>query len=115
VGELREPEGALHASGGAAADERVRDLEEALQPAHEKQAALEDDYEAWKLLSEMLKEAERNQATHLGNMLAPDLAARLQALAGQHYSGIVLSPHLGLEGIDAAGGQRELERLTIAT
>ena len=115
VGELRKAEGALHASGGAAADERVRDLEAALQRAHEKQAALEDEYEAWKLLAETLKEAERNQATHLGNVLAPDLAARLQALAGQRYSGIALSPHLGLEGIDAAGGRRELERLSIGT
>jgi DNA repair exonuclease SbcCD ATPase subunit len=115
VGELRKAEGALQASGGAAADERVRDLEAALQRAHEKQAALEDEYAAWKVLAETLKEAERNQATHLGNVLAPDLAARLQALAGQRYSGIALSPHLGLEGIDTAGGRRELERLSIGT
>lgn len=115
VGELRKAEGALHASGGAAADERVRDLEAALRRAHEKQAVLEDEYAAWKLLAETLKEAERNQATHLGNVLAPDLAARLQALAGQRYSGIALSPHLGLEGIDTAGGRRELDRLSIGT
>ena len=82
---------------------------------HEKQAALEDEYAAWKLLAEMLKEAERNQATHLGNVLAPDLAARLQALAGLRYCGIGLSSHLGLEGIDAGGGRRELERLSIGT
>jgi hypothetical protein len=115
VGELRKAEGALQASGGAAADERVHDLEAALQRAHEKQATLEDEYEAWKLLAETLKEAERNQATHLGNVLAPDLAARLQALAGQRYSGIALTPNLGLEGIDAGGGRRELERLSIGT
>ncbi len=115
VGELRKAEGALHASGGAAADERAHDLEAALQRAHEKQAALEDEYAAWQLLAETLKEAERNQATHLGSVLAPDLAARLQALAGQRYSGIALSPHLGLEGIDAAGARRELERLSIGT
>jgi DNA repair exonuclease SbcCD ATPase subunit len=115
VSDLRKAEGALHASGGAAADERARDLEAALQRAHEKQADLEDEYEAWKLLAETLKEAERSQATHLGNVLAPDLAARLQALVGQRYSGIALSPHLGLEGIDAAGGRRGLERLSIGT
>jgi hypothetical protein len=62
VGDLREAEGALHASGGAAADERVRDLEAALQRAHEKQAVLEDEYEAWKLLTDTLKEAERNRS-----------------------------------------------------
>ena len=92
LGELRTAEGALYASGGAAADERMRDLEAALQRAHEKQGALEDEYEAWKLLAETLKEAERAQATHLGNVLAPDLIARLQALAGPRYSGIALSP-----------------------
>jgi hypothetical protein len=115
VGELRKSEGALHYSGGAAADERVHELDAALQRAHEKQATLEDEYEAWKLLAETLKEAERTQATHLGNLLAPDLAARLQAVAGQRYSGIALSPHLSLEGIDAGGGRRELERLSIGT
>jgi DNA repair exonuclease SbcCD ATPase subunit len=115
VGNLRKAEGALDASGGAIADERLGDLEAALQRAHEKQAALEDDYEAWRLLAETLKDAERNQATHLGNVLAPDLAVRLQALAGQRYSGIALSPHFGLEGIDAGGGRRELDRLSTGT
>lgn len=115
LGELRQAEGALHASGGAAADERLRELEDAVRRVHEKQAALEDEYEAWKLLAETLKDAERNQATHLGNVLAPDLATRLQALVGQRYSGIALSPHLGLDGIDAAGGRRELQRLSIGT
>jgi hypothetical protein len=115
VGALREAEGALQASGGAAAEERLHELEAALKRAHEKQATLEDEYEAWKLLTESLKEAERSQATHLGNLLAPDLAARLQALAGQRYSGIALSPHLRLEGIEAAGERRELERLSVGT
>jgi hypothetical protein len=115
VNELRKAEGALQASGGAAADERVRELNQAFQRAHEKQVALEDEYEAWKLLAETLKDAERDQATHLGNVLAPDMVSRLQALAGQRYSGIALSPHLGLEGIDVAGGRRELERLSIGT
>jgi DNA repair exonuclease SbcCD ATPase subunit len=115
TGELRKAEGALLASGGAPADERLRDLEAALQRAHERQTALDDEYEAWKLLSETLKNAERLQATHLGNVLAPDLGARLQALAGQRYGGIALGPHLGLEGIEAAGGRRELKRLSIGT
>ena len=115
VGELRKAEGALDGSGGAAADERLSELDAALQRAHEKQAALEDEYEAWRLLTDALKDAERNQATHLGNVLAPDLASRFQALVGQRYSGISLSPHLGLEGIDAGGGSRDLERLSIGT
>ncbi|MCX5742494.1 MAG: hypothetical protein NT062_08365, partial [Proteobacteria bacterium] len=74
-----------------------------------------DDYEAWRLLVETLKEAERTQATHLGNVLAPDLATRFQALVGPRYTGIALGPHLGLEGIVAAGGRRDLERLSIGT
>jgi hypothetical protein len=115
TGELNKAEGALLASGGAAADERLRDLEAALQRAHERQSALEDEYEAWRLLSEALKSAERSQATHLGNVLAPDLGARFQALAGQRYGAIALGPHLGLEGIDAGGGRRELDRLSIGT
>ena len=48
-------------------------------------------------------------------IFAPDLAARLRALVGQRYSGIALSPLLRLEGVDAAGGRRELERLSIGT
>jgi hypothetical protein len=115
VGELRQAEGALIVSGGIAADERLRELDAALQRAHEKQARMEDDYEAWRLLREALHEAERTQATHLGNVLAPDLSERFQAVAGQRYSGVALSPHLGLEGIGAAGDQRELSRLSIGT
>ena len=115
MGELRKAEGALLASGGAAADERLRDLEAALQRAHEKRGALEADYEAWRLLGDTLKEAERTQATHLGNVLAPDLAARFRTLAGERYTGIALGPHLGLEGIDSGGGRREINRLSIGT
>jgi hypothetical protein len=115
VADLRKAEGALLASGGAAADERSRELEVALRRAHEKQSALDDEYEAWKLLRDTLKEAERGQATHLGNVLAPDLATRFQSLVGTRYTGIALGPNLGLEGIGAAGGQRELGRLSLGT
>ncbi len=115
TGELRKAEGALLASGGAAADERLHDVEAALQRAHERQSALEDDYESWRLLSDTLKDAERAQATHLGNVLAPDLGARFQALAGQRYNGIALGPHLGLDGVEAGGARRALDRLSIGT
>jgi len=115
VGELRKAEGALLASGGAAADELVHDHELALKRAHEKQAALEDEYEAWRLLADTLKEAERNQATHLGNVLAPDLAARFKSLAGVRYDGVGLGPHLSLDGIESGGARRDLERLSIGT
>jgi DNA repair exonuclease SbcCD ATPase subunit len=115
VRELQKAEGALLASGGAAADERVQELDAALQRTQEKQASLEDEYAAWRLLAETLKEAERTQATHLGNVLAPELTAQLRGLAGQRYSGVALSPHLGLEGIEVAGGRRELDRLSIGT
>jgi hypothetical protein len=115
VGELRQAEGALTVSGGAAADERLCELDAALLRAHEKQARMEDEYEAWRLLTEALHEAERTQATHLGNVLAPDLSERFQAVAGQRYSGVALSPHLGLDGISAAGDKRELSRLSIGT
>ena len=115
AGELRETDGHLRSSGGAAADERLRDLEAALESAQEKQAQIEDQFEAWKLLAETLKDAERSQATHLGNVLAPDLAARLRALAGQRYSGVALSPHLRLDGVEAGGERREWKWLSIGT
>src|SRR5262249_21706556 len=115
LNDLRKAEGALQASGGAAADEVVHDFELALRRAHEKPSAVEDDYEAWRLLADTLKEAERTQATHLGNVLAPDLATRFQALAGARYGGVGLGPHLSLDGIDSAGARRGLERLSIGT
>ena len=115
VGNLRKAEGALLGSGGAVADERARDLDVALRRAHEKQGALEDEYEAWRLLCDTLKEAERAQATHLGSVLAPDLAARFQALAGARYGGVALGPHLSLEGVHAAGDRRDFDRLSIGT
>jgi DNA repair exonuclease SbcCD ATPase subunit len=113
--ELHKAEGALEETGGAAAEERARELDAALQHAHGKQAALEDNYEAWRLLAQTLKKAERTQATHLGSVLAPDLSARLQALTGQGYASIALDPHLGLDGVDAAGGRRDVARLSVGT
>jgi DNA repair exonuclease SbcCD ATPase subunit len=113
--DLQKAQGALVASGGAAAEERIREAEEALHRAQERQLQVEDEYEGWKLLAETLKEAERTQSTHLGNVLAPDLSARFRALTGERYEGVALGPHLGLEGIRVAGEPRMIERLSTGT
>ena len=112
LGELRKSEGALHASGGAAADEKLRELEAALQRTHREAGesgrrvrgveAPRRDAQGCRARSGDAPR-ERTRPRDLGPTAGPRRPAVQRDYA--------LSPHLRLEGIDAAGGQRELERL----
>jgi hypothetical protein len=108
-------QGKLQQVGGAVARDRLRDAEEALEVADYQDRELEMDYEAWKLLLEQMKAADADQASNLGQALAPVLASRFQALTLQRYQGVHLSAHLGTEGVFVAGAVRPPDRISVGT
>jgi hypothetical protein len=113
--EIQRAHGALAQVGGAVARERLRDAIEAFELAERQEREVEEEYEAWKLLLEQMKEAEREQASHLGQALAPSIAGRFQALTQRRYENVRLSAHLGTEGVVVAGTVRATERMSVGT
>ena len=113
--EMQRAHGALEQVGGAVARERLRDALEAFDLAERQEREIEEDYEAWRLLLEQMKEADAAQANNLGQALAPAIAGRFQELTKQRYQGVQLTAHLATEGVLAAGAARELDRISVGT
>jgi hypothetical protein len=113
--EIQRTHGALEQVGGAVARERLRDALEAFDLAERQEREIEEDYEAWRLLLEQMKEADAAQANNLGQALAPAIEGRFQALTKQRYQGVRLSAHLATEGVLAAGAAREPDRISVGT
>ena len=113
--EIQRTQGALQQVGGAVARDRLREATEAFELAQSHEREVEEDYEAWKLLLEQMKEADAAQASNLGRVLAPAIEGRFQALAGQRYQSLQLNAHLGTEGIVIAGEVRPPDRISVGT
>ncbi len=113
--EIQRTQGALQQVGGAVARDRLRDAIEAFEQAERQDREIEEDYEAWRLLLEQMKAADAAQASNLGQVLAPAIAARFQALTEQRYHSLQLTAHLGTEGIVVAGALRSPERISVGT
>ena len=75
----------------------------------------EANYEAWRLLLEQMKEADAAQASNLGQVLAPAIAGRFQALTQRRYENVQLDAQLGTEGVVVAGVVRSTERISVGT
>ncbi len=101
--------------GGEVARDRLRDAIEAFELAQCHEREIEEDYEAWKLLLEQMKEADAAQASNLGRALAPAIESRFQALTGQRYQSLELTAHLGTEGLIVAGEVRSPDRISVGT
>ena len=103
---------ALEQVGGAVARERLRDATEAFDLAQQQEREYEADYEAWKLLLDQMKAADAAQASNLGAALAPDIAARFQALTERRYETVQLTASLATEGVVVAGAVRASDRMS---
>lgn len=115
VREILHTQGRLEQVGGAVARDRLREATEAFELAQRYEHEVEEDYEAWKLLLEQMKEADAAQASNLGRALAPAIESRFQALAGQRYQSLHLDANLGTEGIVIAGEVRPSDRISVGT
>ena len=107
--------GALEQVGGAVARERLRDVVEAFDLALRQEREVEEDYEAWRLLLEQMKEADAAQANNLGRAPAPAIEGRFRALTNQRYQSVQLAAHLATEGVLAAGATRAPQRISVGT
>jgi hypothetical protein len=113
--EIQRAHGALEQVGGAVARERLHDATEAFELAELQEKETEAEYEAWKLLLEQMKEADAAQASNLGQVLVPAIAARFQELTEQRYQTVQLTAQLGTEGVMISGTLRPAAQLSVGT
>jgi DNA repair exonuclease SbcCD ATPase subunit len=111
--EMRRFEGALGQVGGQYADEQLEQAEEAVRAVEESEREKDLDYGAWQLLLDTLKEAEADDAVHLGQALVEPVEARMSELTGGRYGAPVIGPKLGTDGIMLAGASRSLGSLSV--
>jgi hypothetical protein len=115
VSEIHKRQGALEQVGGAVARERLRDAIEAFELAERHERDVEDEYDAWLLLLQQMKEAEAEQASNLGQVLAPAIAGKFEALTQKRYENVRLTAQLGTEGVVVSGTVRPAERMSVGT
>jgi hypothetical protein len=113
--EIQKTHGALGHVGGAVARERLRDANEAFELAAYHEREVEADYDAWLLLLEQMKGADAAQASNLGQVLAPAIAGRFEALTQRRYENIRLTAQLATEGVVVAGAVRSTDRISVGT
>ena len=113
--ELQKAEGALQQVGGHYVQEQLEQADEAVKSIDLREREVEVKYGAWLLLRETLQEAEAEDAVHLGKALVEPVSKRMTELTGGPYGDVSIGPTLSTEGVDVAGSQRELSRLSVGT
>jgi hypothetical protein len=113
--DIQRAHGALEQVGGAVARERLRDATEAFELAERQEREIEEEYEAWKLLLDQMKEADAAQASNLGQALAPGIAERFRDLTQRRYETIQLTSQLATEGILISGALRPAAQISVGT
>jgi hypothetical protein len=107
--------GALQHIGGEVAKQRAQGAVEAVALAHEQEHELEQDYKAWELLRNTLKEAEQEEGVHLGKALGGPIAQRFGELTSGRYGRLELGPNLEAQSIAASGEDHSISALSIGT
>ena len=113
--ELQQAEGALQQVGGHSVQEQLEQADQAVKAIERREGEIEIEYGAWKLLLETLREAEAEDAVHLGKALVEPVSRRLSELTGGAYGEVSIAPTLSTQDIEAAGSKRELSRLSVGT
>ena len=113
--ELQKAEGALQQVGGHSVQDQLEQADEAVQAIERREGEIEIEYGAWKLLLETLRDAEAEDAVHLGKALVEPVSRRVSELTGGAYGEVSIAPTLSTQNIEAAGSKRELSRLSVGT
>ena len=113
--ELQKAEGALQQVGGHYIREQLEQADEAVKSIDRREREVEVEYGAWQLLRETLQEAEAEDAVHLGKALIEPVSQRMTELTGGPHGDVSIGPTLSTEGVNVAGSQRELSRLSVGT
>lgn len=113
--DLNHARGQLHLIAGHVGTERLARQREAVDLAHAEILERErEERAAFRLLRE-LESADAERATHLGRALAGPVTEAFRALTGGRYGSISLAPDLRAEHIEAEGGARALEHVSVGT
>ncbi len=113
--EFSKKEGALEQVGGQYVEGEIKDAEEALIAAQRKENDVELEYGAWQLLLDTLKEAEAEDAVHLGNSLIAPISENMKQLTRGRYVKVSLGPDLSGTSVSVEGSDREFDILSIGT
>lgn len=107
--------GSLMEVGGNVVEEELQDARAALTLQKRELEELEVEYGAWQLLQITLREAEKAEATHLGERLGAPLQTRFSDLTDGRYARIHLGADLKTQGLIAAGELRDVGTLSAGT
>lgn len=113
--ELDKAEGALEQVGGQYLEEQAAQVEEEVATLDSRERELEIDYGGWRMLHEVLKEAEEEETAHLGRALVKPVSQRMAALTGNRYGEVVIDAQLNPGGIELGGDERDFEALSAGT
>jgi uncharacterized protein YhaN len=113
--EIQRAHGALEQVGGGVARGRLRDAIEAYELAERGEREAEIDCEAWRLLLEQMKLAAAVQASNLGQVLGPAVAARFEDLTTKRCQGVRVNAALRMEGVLLRGEVRPTGRISVGT
>jgi recombinational DNA repair ATPase RecF len=113
--DLRHAEGALSQVGGDYVRDKADEARRAVEAAREREHALEIEYGAWQLLREVLIEAGRDDAQHLGKALVGPVSSRMAELTDGRYGEIAIGPQLDARGILLGGNERRFNQLSVGT
>lgn len=113
--ELSAAQGALSQVGGQRIEEQAAQAKEALAALARREHELEVEYGGWKLLLDTLAEAEREDATHLGDALVKPVSERMAALTNGRYSEVGIGPQLDATGIRLGEAERSFDDVSVGT
>jgi chromosome segregation ATPase len=113
--DLHVARGQLAFVGGIVAIERRDQEREALEQFRHAAEEQELEYDAAKLLYDLLQQAEQGYAAHLGRTLAGPVGQMFHELTGGRYAQVGLSPNLSVQNISAQGSEREIANFSVGT
>ena len=113
--DLSTAQGALGQVGGQRIEEQAAQAQEALAALTRREHELEVEYGGWKLLLDTLTEAEREDASHLGDALVKPVSERMTALTHGRYSEVGIGPQLDATGIRLGDDERSFDDVSVGT
>ena len=113
--DLSTAQGALGQVGGQRIEEQAAQAQEALAALTRREHELEVEYGGWKLLLDTLTEAEREDASHLGDALVKPVSERMTALTHGRYREVGIGPQLDATGIRLGDDERSFDDVSVGT
>lgn len=111
--DMNHARGQLHLIAGHVGTERLAEQQEAVTLATAEVREREHVERAARRLLHEIESAEAERTTHLGRALAGPITDAFRTLTGGRYGPISLAPDLRTEHVEAVGGTRSLEHVSV--